>query len=80
MAVDHLSVVVSEKLKASISQVWENEVCKITEPLFRPKNLCFAKFFPTDACNDVTGASFSEFFSVRTFVYYLHTISGLIMM
>jgi hypothetical protein len=33
MAVDNHSVAVSETLKANISQVWENEMRKITEPL-----------------------------------------------
>lgn len=78
MDAENLPEIVSESLKASILQLWENEVCKITEPLFRSKNLNIANFFTTDACNDIVASSVSEFFRVRVPAYYLYTISGLI--
>ncbi|KAF3017696.1 hypothetical protein E8E15_007764 [Penicillium rubens] len=66
MAVDNHSVAVSETLKANISQVWENEMRKITEPLPRPKNSTPARFFPTDACNELIRTSFTEFFRKKS--------------
>jgi hypothetical protein len=62
----YYNLVVSEALKASISQVWESEMSKITEPLFRPKAINSAKFFPTDACYVIVKRSFLEFFKART--------------
>lgn len=78
MDAEDLSETVPENLKVSISQLWENEVCKITELLFRPKSSNFANFFTTDACKDIVVVSILEVFRVRAPAYYLYTISDLI--
>ncbi|KAJ5781821.1 uncharacterized protein N7518_010304 [Penicillium psychrosexuale] len=50
-----------ENVKISAAQAWEKEVCRVAQALFKPKSCAFARFFPTDACNEPIAASVSEY-------------------
>jgi hypothetical protein len=64
MSVVYPLAVVSEDVKKIAAQAWEQEVRGVTQPLPKPGNCDFAKFFPTDACQAPMAAAVSEYFKV----------------
>lgn len=64
MSVSYPSAVVSEDVKKKATLAWEQEVRGVAQPLPKPGNCDFAKFFPTDACQAPMAASVSEYSKV----------------